>query len=1125
MEPAVKKLRDYQVRLVTDVCRTTGDVLVEQSTGSGKTVQIVTLVAMHLGHRFSHALIAAPQEQIEQGFVMRDYVTIAFPGCEGAAQPTFAADGKLILGARKSGLGSVKQIAAYLRQPGPLDYALACTHAALNLLTPEQLPDKLAGKALFIDEAHHASADGLSQIVTLWRERGGQVLFFTATPYRGDGRPVKLDGMRTYRRSLAEHMAEGFAPRHLDSEIVALGQPGDSVTAAQFTGEEAPPASYFDALVEAICRRWQDDGQPKAIVRVPPMQGGKSGELVRRLTAAFRGTGFRSCRETATTTGSESYPTPTRVLDATGTTALDKQRFLTALKTEQRQTFATSTFDVMIGIQRVLEGTDWPLCSAAYCVGMPGSLNTVVQFLGRAMRLKGPDYPEAQRDRAKLVFFVPCGGGTALADLSIDHSRHALLTCCFLADHEVGQEWIVTQEVRRGIEAALGPAADNPVAADAVNEADEPMDPEVRAEVELAIASAREQIVCNGGEPTLGEVMELTAKTRPDLPEAAIERVAAEILAAQTTTTGAAARKAIHQEIAKRLRIDSRVKQAMTEAFAIVLDEFRNATLSGSLVLESVGRQLHTVTGGHMREFAKRLREAAPRPLTLEQILTWADAHYERTGEWPGSASGPVDDAPDEKWGNINAALDQGLRGLPGGSSLAQLLAEKRGVRNVQDLPNLTQQMILAWADNHFERSKQWPRIQSGVIADAPDEKWANIHAALDRGHRGLAGGSSLAKLLAEERGVRNTADLPPLTEDQILNWADAHKVRTRKWPNQKSGPVNEAPGETWSGIQTALQGGGRGFTGGSSLVKLLEEKRGKQKYHNLPLLTEEKILTWADGHHERTGEWPKVQSGAVMNAPEENWASINSLLQSGSRGLSGGSSVAKLLEKHRGVRNSKALPPLTKAQILAWADAHYERTGDWPRVNSGPLQGVADETWTRLDHALRYATRGLPGGSSLAQLLLEERRARNQAALPPLTNDQILVWADSHFQRTGQWPTLHSGPIGGGGSEKWRNVDNALRLGLRGFPGGSSVAKLLAQERGVRNSADRPSLSESQILDWADSHKLQTGMWPNQKSGPVHGVPGETWANIHQALNKGLRGFPGRSSLARLIKENRVES
>jgi hypothetical protein len=88
-------------------------------------------------------------------------------------------------------------------------------------------------------------------------------------------------------------MAEGFAPRHLESEIVALGQPGDAITAGQFTGEEAPPSSYFEGLVAAICRRWLEDGKPKAIVRVPPMQGGKSGELVSRLKQALAGHGAR----------------------------------------------------------------------------------------------------------------------------------------------------------------------------------------------------------------------------------------------------------------------------------------------------------------------------------------------------------------------------------------------------------------------------------------------------------------------------------------------------------------------------------------------------------------------------------------------------------------------------------------------------------------------------------------------------------------------------------------------------------------------------------------------------------------------------------------------------------------
>src|SRR6266851_5235774 len=220
------------------------------------------------------------------------------------------------MGARESRLGSGKRVPHYLRQQGPLDHAFACTHAALNRLSPEDLPQDLSGKALFIDEAHHASADGLSEIVTLWRERRGQLFFFTATPYRGDGRPVRLGGMRAFRRSLAEHMAEGFAPSHLESEIVALGQPGDAITAGQFTGEEAPPSSYFEGLVAAICRRWLDDGKPKAIVRVPPMQGGRSGELVSLLIQAL-------ALQNA------------RVLDATGTATADQQRFLAALEAEK----------------------------------------------------------------------------------------------------------------------------------------------------------------------------------------------------------------------------------------------------------------------------------------------------------------------------------------------------------------------------------------------------------------------------------------------------------------------------------------------------------------------------------------------------------------------------------------------------------------------------------------------------------------------------------------------------------------------------------------------------------------------------------------------------------------------
>src|SRR6516162_6919172 len=130
--------------------------------------------------------------------------------------------------------------------------------------------------------------------------------------------------------------------------------------------------------------------------------------------------------------------------------------------------------------------------------------------------------------------------------------------------------------------------------------------------------------------------------------------------------------------------------------------------------------------------------------------------------------------------------------------------------------------------------------------------------------------------------------------------------------------------------------------------------------------------------------------------------------------------------------RRRRSRPQITAAQILAWADAHHRRTGRWP-VTAGPL-GL---TWRALDNALRLGFRGLEGGSSLAQLLAAYRHVRNLCQLPRLSRQQILAWADAHQKRTGAWPTAHSKPVAGAPGEMWRALDSALRVGLRGLPGG----------------------------------------------------------------------------------------
>jgi hypothetical protein len=205
-------------------------------------------------------------------------------------------------------------------------------------------------------------------------------------------------------------------------------------------------------------------------------------------------------------------------------------------------------------------------------------------------------------------------------------------------------------------------------------------------------------------------------------------------------------------------------------------------------------------------------------------------------------------------------------------------------------------------------------------------------------------------------------------------------------------------------------------------------------------------------------------------------------------------------------------------AQILRWADQHFAATGEWPNTRSGTVTSAPGESWNRIDVALYVGNRGLPGGSSLAQLLQRRRRVRNPVRPPRLTAEQILKWADRHRKQTGTWPSQGSGPVADAPGEFWHLLDAALRLGLRGLQAGSSLARLLAEERGTRNRADLPPLTPTQICAWAERHRDRTGRWPSQGSGSVTDAPGESWAVINRSLRVGFRGLPGGDSLAKLL-------
>jgi len=317
--------------------------------------------------------------------------------------------------------------------------------------------------------------------------------------------------------------------------------------------------------------------------------------------------------------------------------------------------------------------------------------------------------------------------------------------------------------------------------------------------------------------------------------------------------------------------------------------------------------------------------------LTVEQILAWADAHHAVHGRWPevGLRSGvrPVDGVHGESWKAINHALALGLRGLPGDSSLAELLAEHRGAPAPDMGPRALAEKIWAWEQEHFPI--KGPRCR-----------------------------------------LRGQPSRPVLSIPEILSWAAAHQEAIGEWPGPGSGLVREAPFElTWWAVDLALEHGLRGLPGGSSLSGLLAE------YHQVgPPLTLGRILAWADAHHAITGSWPTDRSGQVLGAPREYWWNLDRLLYAGGRGLEGGLTVRSMLYKYRGVRDPRPRVPLTLDAILGWADAHHAATGSWPNASSGPVTAAPGETWKGISIALVTGRRGLRHGMPLYRLLADRR-------------------------------------------------------------------------------------------------------------------------------------------------------
>jgi hypothetical protein len=176
--------------------------------------------------------------------------------------------------------------------------------------------------------------------------------------------------------------------------------------------------------------------------------------------------------------------------------------------------------------------------------------------------------------------------------------------------------------------------------------------------------------------------------------------------------------------------------------------------------------------------------------------------------------------------------------------------------------------------------------------------------------------------------------------------------------------------------------------------------------------------------------------------------------------------------------------------------------------------------TWVAIDSALYKGSRGLPGGSSLADALEKAGHKKNIQKQPYITVEQILEAAVQFHSRTSKWPSQHTKEIVPDGALKdmtWQAIHTTLYKGTRGLPGGSSLPDELEKAGHKKNRSKQPDITVAQILEAAVNWHTRTKDWPSgdiKERIPDGALKDLTWVAIDSALYKGSRGLPGGSSL-----------
>lgn len=381
------KLRNYQKHAINNI--SSGFLNGEKSgallwaTGSGKSFAIRGIFD-NIMSKYTHFIVIVPTNSIKPSF----------------------SDNNFNLKINEIDSNTCKKINAYLLSSG--GNGIITTHAAFSNI---DINFDCSNMILAIDEAHHAGENTkLINVIKKWIDCGGTCLYVTATPTRTNGKSAvhifnTSEDMISIR-SIKDQMEGGFCPSQICCDLVKVESdcfdPGDQVIGAPVDKEK---------LANHIIEQLSDDCWPKTIIRLKNTGSQlKNKELINYINNRLI----------------ESNPNIKTIL---ATRNEDLKKLNNILKSDKnKSSIKESEIDIIIGINAVVEGLDWPNCSHFYFIGIPDSVLLLTQATGRTLRKKVlDDYYPGWTNVSKVTMFTG-----NVSNIKSNHSSVIMKAICYM---------------------------------------------------------------------------------------------------------------------------------------------------------------------------------------------------------------------------------------------------------------------------------------------------------------------------------------------------------------------------------------------------------------------------------------------------------------------------------------------------------------------------------------------------------------------------------------------------------------------------------------------------------------------------------------------------------------------